>query len=39
MLGDRVYPAMIAAALKGGHITIDEANSRFLVHKRVVRLS
>jgi hypothetical protein len=39
MLGDRVYPAMIAVALKGGHITIDEANSRFLVHKRVVRLS
>jgi hypothetical protein len=39
MLGDRVYPAMIAVALKGGHITIDEANSRFLLHKRVVRLS
>jgi hypothetical protein len=39
MLGDQIYPAVIAAAVKYGHITIDEATSRFLLHKRVVRLS
>jgi hypothetical protein len=37
VVGDETYPALLAEALRNGHVTEPEAERRYLLHQKVAR--